>query len=170
MSDYAKIEDLLEELFELINDCKATTFFGGKVIDKEIAFGIINDIRMNLPQEIKEAKKIIDNANKIIQDADYRAGQIIKQAEEIVEKLISEHEITKMARERDEQAKLEIQEYVRNMRIGTLTYADNCLINIEKELQESLNKLSNNFRVIEEIISNEINTIYQNRQELRQNE
>lgn len=170
MNEYRKMEDLLDELYDIVSESKSGAFFGGKTLDKELVFNIIEDIRLAFPVEIKEAKKIITNAEKVIHNAEYEANKIIKNAEEYRLKLISEHEITKLVKKECEKMQEEAREYVREMRIGAVTYADKCLSNVEGELQAGFKELSRNFRAIEDIITTEINTIYKNRQELRENE
>lgn len=170
MNEYKKMEDLLDELYDVVSESKSGSIFGGKTLDKDLVFNIIEDIRLSFPVEIKEARKIISSAEKIIHNAEYEANKIIKNAEEHKLKLISEHEITKAVKQECEVIQEEAREYVREMRIGAVTYADKCLANLESELQTSLKELSRNFRAIEDIITSEINTIYKNRQELRQNE
>lgn len=169
MNEYRKMEDLLDDLYEVVSESKGGAFFGGKSLDKDLIFNIIEDIRLAFPVEIKEAKKIISEANKIISNAEYEASKIIKNAEECKNKLISEHEITKAARNEGELIREDAREYVREMRIGAVTYADKCLSKVEEELQGSLKELSRNFRAIEDLITNEINIVYKNRQELREN-
>ena len=98
MQEYAKVDDLIDELFTLISESKSGSLFGGRGIDKDEAFNILEDIRYNLPRELKEAKKIIDNADKILQDANLEANKIIKMAEEEAQAMVSEHNITKLAK------------------------------------------------------------------------
>ena len=76
MQEYKKVDDLIDELFAMIDESKTGGIFGGKGLDKEEAFTILDEIRYNLPRELKEAKKILDNADKILQDANLEANKI----------------------------------------------------------------------------------------------
>lgn len=167
MQEYTKIDDLLEDLYQLISECKSGGFFGGKVLDKDEAFNILEEIRYNLPRELKEAKKIIDNADKIIQDAQFEANKIVKISEDQAESLVSDHQITKMAREAEEIKRKEMKEFVTEMRDGAISYADRCLSEAEKELQASLNEVLRISKDLEEKLTREIDTIYRNRQEIK---
>lgn len=167
MQEYTKVDDLLDDLFTLINESKSVSIFGGKGIDKDEAFNILDEIRYNLPRELKEAKKIIDNADKILQDAHLEADKIIKMAEEKVQVLISNHNITKMAKAMEENKRREMKEYVTEMRDGAINYADSCLLDVEKILQESLKEINYITKNMEERISQEIERIYKNRQEIK---
>ncbi len=167
MQEYTKVDDLLDELFVLINASKSGSIFGGKGIDKDEAFNILEDIRYNLPRELKEAKKIIDNADKILQDAELEASRIIKMAEEEAQNMVSEHNITKLAKIMEEDKRKEMKEYVIEMRDGAINYADRCLLGVEKVLQESLNEINYIAKNIEERLSNELEKVYENRQEMK---
>lgn len=167
MQEYTKVDDLIDELFTLISESKSGSLFGGKGIDKDEAFNILEDIRYNLPRELKEAKKIIDNADKILQDANIEANKIIKMAEEEAESMVSDHNITKLAKMMEEEKRKEMKEYVNEMRDGAINYADRCLLDVENILQESLNQLNYINKNIEEHLSKEIERIYKNRQEIK---
>lgn len=167
MQEYTKVDDLIDELFAIIESSKSISIFGGKGIDKDEAFQILDEIRYNLPRELKEAKKIIDNAEKILNDANIEANKIIKMAEEEAKLLVSEHNITKMAKIMEENKRKEMKEYVTEMRDGAINYADSCLLDVEKILQHSLNEINYISKNLEEHLSKEIERVYKNRQEIK---
>lgn len=165
-SNFPKIDDLLEDLYNIIDDSRGG-IFTNKPIDKDEVFNIISDIRYGLPRELKEAKKIIDNVDKIIKDAQLEASKLIKLAEEEAEILVSRHEITKMAREREELEREKVNDFVIEMREGAIGYADECLQDIEDILQQSLDQITHISKTMEDKLSDELDKIYKNRQEIR---
>lgn len=167
MQEYRKVDDLIDELFTMIDESKSGSLFGGKGLDKEEAFNILDDIRYNLPRELKEAKKILDNADKILQDAHLEANKIIKMAEEEAQTLVSEHNITRLAQMMEENKRKEMKEYVTEMRDGAINYADSCLLDVEKILQQSLMQINHITKNIEDSLSQELDRIYKNRQEIK---
>lgn len=167
MQEYRKVDDLIDELFTMIDESKSGSIFGGKGLDKEEAFNILDDIRYNLPRELKEAKKILDNADKILQDANLEANKIIKMAEEEAQTLVSEHNITRLAQMMEENKRKEMKEYVTEMRDGAINYADSCLLDVEKILQQSLMQINHITKNIEDSLSQELDRIYKNRQEIK---
>lgn len=168
MHEYERVDDLLDDLFQLISQSKSGILFcGGKNLDKDEAFNILEDIRYNLPRELKEARKIIDNADKILQDANIEANKIMKIAEEQAEMMVSEHNIMKMAKEREEIKRREMKEFVMEMREGAINYADKCLLDVERVLHNSLNEINYIVKHMEERLSQEIDRIYKNRQEIK---
>lgn len=171
MNDYTKIEDLLEDLYQIIEETKSGGIFGGgKGIDKESAFNILEDIRYHLPREIKEAQKIIDNADKILKDAKHEATKIIRIGEEEVERMVKDHSITKLVKQDEEIRREEVNNFVVGMREGAIRYADQCLGEVEMILQEAINEIGRVTKDTEDKLGNELNRVYQNRQEIKKEE
>ena len=84
------IFDLLDELEDMLDSAPTKAFSKKISIDRDALFELIGDIRLSLPVEIKQAQRIADNCDKIINDANNKAQSIIKDAEEKCERLISE--------------------------------------------------------------------------------
>lgn len=69
-----KVEDLIIELREVIDDAKTLPLSGGKsVIDAEHVKEILDDIEETLPQEVRQAKAIVADRAQIIADAKRKA-------------------------------------------------------------------------------------------------
>lgn len=161
------IFDLLDDLEDLLDKSAPRPFSKKISIDKDEIFEIIGDIRLSLPGEIKQAQRIADNCDKIINDANNKAQSIIKDAEEKCERLISEHEIAKKAREEASIIMGEAKDTSREMRIAAVEYADNLLAQTEQAIRVTLEEFARASRETEDFLSKEIDLVYKNRQELR---
>ena len=73
---------LLDELEEVLDSSRAVPFSNKVSIDKEEIYDIISEIRMKLPNELKQSKWVIEERNKILIDAQREADEIVKTAEE----------------------------------------------------------------------------------------
>lgn len=168
---YEKVEELLDELFDVINESKTGSFFsGGKGLDKEEVFDIIQNIRLNIPIEIKQAQKLAENSERILNDATIQANKIIREAENNAARLINDHEITRRAKQEAEIIMSEAKQYVRDMRLGANAYAEECLAKTALAIQESLDEFTKQARITEENLSQEIRIIYSHKQELAKND
>lgn len=58
---------------------------------------IIEDIRLNTPQETKQAKAIVDSRNSILDEAKKEADEIIAQAQAQARELVARDQITQTA-------------------------------------------------------------------------
>ena len=94
------IVELLAELEELIEKGIEIPIIKKTFLDKEKLLDIINDISLSIPEEIREAKAINEDREKILSDAQRLADAKIKEAEHKVVSLIDEHEITRKATEK----------------------------------------------------------------------
>lgn len=170
MQDYNRVADLLEDLYQIIEDYRSGVTLGGKPLDKDMAIDILEDIRNNLPRELKDANNILKNGQKIIKDAQDEAQRIIKAAEEKADFISSEHEIIKIAEQKAQIAKKEAAEYYLSMKTAAINYANASMLAGEEALQASLKSISAIFKGVEESLSREIDAIYTDRQAIREYE
>ena len=88
---------LLDELEEIMDSSRAVPFSNKVSVDKEEIYDIISEIRMKLPNELKQSKWVIEERNKILIDAQKEADEIVKNAEERLVRMIDDNEVTKKA-------------------------------------------------------------------------
>ena len=93
------IDEILELMEELIEKSSTVPFSNKKMVDCDQMREYIDSIRLNIPSEIKRAKDTARDRKKIIDDANAKAEQIIRDAEEKAKVLVSEEEILKQAAE-----------------------------------------------------------------------
>lgn len=91
------IEDLLEDIETEIDNAKSIPFSSRLSVDGERIKSLIEDIRMNMPDEIMKARKIASERKEIIDNATNSANDIIEDANKEAKEIISENEITKGA-------------------------------------------------------------------------
>lgn len=93
-----RVEDLINELEDMMNDAKVLPLTGGKaVVDTEAVLDILDDIQDALPGEIRQAKSIVADRSQILAEAKKEAEEIIRAGEEKKKQLVAEDEITKQA-------------------------------------------------------------------------
>lgn len=158
---------LLEDLQEIFETAKAVPFTNKISVDKDEVFDVLTSIKLQLPNEIKQSKWVIEERNKILIDAQKEADEIIKGAEEKLARLIDENEVTKRAYD---QANLIIEnskKASKEMRIGANDYADEVLSMTESKLKEMIEMVHNECQQCEEFLNQTLGVIYDNRQELK---
>lgn len=88
------IDEILEEMDELLDKAGSMPFVSHKkVIDGERMRELINDVRLNMPHELKEAKKIEFDCQRILNEAKLNAEGIIRKAEERAAQIVSREAI-----------------------------------------------------------------------------
>ncbi|NLK20969.1 MAG: ATPase [Epulopiscium sp.] len=163
------ILQLLEVIEDILDGSSAVPFTGKVMVDKEELYEIITDIRLKLPNEIKQSKWVIEERNKILIDAQKEAENTLKEADAKLSKLVDEHEITKRAYEQAEEIIESAKQNAREMRLGAIDYVDEILSAVENKVKITLEEIHNETSHLEDALGKTVNTIYTNRQELRGN-
>jgi len=139
-----EIFTLLEAIEEALEKSKTIPFSGKSIVDKDEFLDIIKEIRIKLPDELKQAKWVKEERTRIIVEAQKEAEEIVKEAENRIISMIDEHEITRKAYEQKAQIIEAANEMSREISNGTKDYADNLLAKIEMVLEDALKTVQNN--------------------------
>lgn len=137
------VVELLAELEETIEKGIEIPIIKKTFLDKEKLLDIINDISLNMPEEIRSAKNISDDREKILADAQRQADMKIKEAEHTAISLIDEHEITRKANEAAEDIIEKAKKESKEIRLASLKYADDMLARVERDINEIGNRIVN---------------------------
>ena len=139
-----EIFTLLETLEDILEKSRNVPFSGKCITDKEEILDIIKEIRLKLPDELKQAKWVKEERQRILVEAQNEADEIIKEAENRIISMIDEHEITRKAYEKKVEIIETANEMSREISKGTKDYADNILEKVEGVLQDALKTIENN--------------------------
>ena len=94
----SRIEQLIDEIEEYIDNCKYQPLSNSKIIvNKDEIDDLLRELRQKTPEEIKRYQKIISNKEAILNDAREKAQALINEATEHTTELINEHEIMQQA-------------------------------------------------------------------------
>lgn len=95
------ISDVLEEMDELLDTATSVPLSGGKkMIDADRFRELVDDIRLFMPNEIKQAKAVVSDRAEIISQAKREADEIVKKAEARARSLVDNNEIVKQAQDK----------------------------------------------------------------------
>ena len=94
----SNIETSLENIDRILAEAKAMPFSTKLLIDEEELSRLVEDIRLNMPVEITQAKKIAQERRDILNDAEAHAEEIVDKARQRADIMIEQHQITKEAK------------------------------------------------------------------------
>lgn len=95
------IEEILDEIDELLDNSTSIPFVQHKkIIDGERLRELVNDVRLNMNQELKEAKEIERESQRILSNAKASAEDIVRRAEDRAEQLVEHERIVGEARKK----------------------------------------------------------------------
>lgn len=158
-----EIFTLLETLEDILEESKTVPFTDKSLVNKEQILDIIKEVRLKLPDELKQAKWIKEERERIIEEAQKDANNLLKDAENKIISMIDEHEITKKAYEKKDEIIAEANTRYREIADGTTTYVDGMLSNLENNMIE----LGKTLNGVEMSIQNAIDIIQKDRKELK---
>ncbi len=87
------IESLLEEIETILEEGKSVPFTSNLLVDSGAIKTAIEDIRLNMPDELMQARNIAAERKEIFAVAQDSADKIIEKAHLRAKEIISEHEI-----------------------------------------------------------------------------
>ena len=134
------IDELLEQLDEILD---SGIKIPGKrtVIDIEKLRAVIDDIRLNIPAEIKQARGIVADRADIITNAKREADGIIRSAEERANAMVSQEAITKLAQEKASEIIANAQAKSREMRKAAQEFVDDIMRRADEGLTANLGEI-----------------------------
>lgn len=149
------ILQLIEELEDVIDDASTVPFSKRVAIDPDEVFELIKEIRASLPEELRQAKWVNEERDRIIKEADAQAQEIIQQAQKQAsdseaeiqrrfDAMINDHSITKEATRMGETVVANAEKQAREIRQGIFAYVDEILANTQENLKDVLRELDNN--------------------------
>ena len=129
------IDELLDLMEETLEDATGLPFAGGKrVVDIDKLQDIIDEVRLTLPTEVRQARAIVNDRADIVADAKREAEALVRKAEERARILVGEQEIVKAAQQRAAEIVGGAQTQAREMRTTVTEYCENMLRVTEEQL------------------------------------
>lgn len=136
------IENLMDDLEDIMEASWHLPMSGGKtVIDAGEIKRILEDIRLQLPKEILQARKIIEDRTKIIEDAKHEAQNIIKVSEEKIRAMIEKSEIVKNAQTSANNIISEATKQSKEMKLSANKYAQDVMKQLDEVVTSNLTEI-----------------------------
>ena len=93
---------LIDRLEALLNEGRHLPLTKGVVVDEQRAWDIIDQMRIAIPEEIKKAKRVNQERDRIVAQAHEEAARVVELARDEASGLVSDHELTRNAQVRAE--------------------------------------------------------------------
>ncbi|MDO4779279.1 MAG: ATPase [Tissierellia bacterium] len=150
--DILKLIDELEEIFDEASNLP----FSKKVsVNPDEVYELINDLRDAIPEEIKEARWINEERERILKEANVQADQILNDARNEVERsyqeanrrykeLVNQESITIEAKKQAEQIIADAKVTANTITTNSLAYVDGMLVKTQDELKNLLKVIDEN--------------------------
>jgi vacuolar-type H+-ATPase subunit H len=120
------------------------------VIDQATALDLIDQLRVAVPEEVRQAKRINQDSDRILENAQKEADRVIARAQEQAAFLIEERELTRAAEIRSQEIVEEGHRQADEIRRGADEYAASVLIRLEGEVVKLLQSIKRGIALLDE--------------------
>jgi cell division septum initiation protein DivIVA len=130
---------LIDRIEEIVDNARGVPFSNtSKVVDSDKVYEIVDEIRAQYPDELKQARWIVKERQEMLEEAEKEANRILEEARDRAQALANETEVVRLAEAQaaDIMDKARTQE--REIRLGAEDYADEMLANLEVNLGKLL--------------------------------
>ncbi len=136
------VEEILEQIDDMIDKAWSMPLSGGKcLVEAERLRDLIDDIRANMPIEVRQAKAIVSDRADIISTARREAESIVRTAEERARRLVAEEEVVKQAQAKANELLSQSQQRAREMRKSAYDFSEDMLRRTEETLAQRLGEV-----------------------------
>ncbi len=142
--DSLEVLEIIELMEDVVEKAITIPFSGKSLIDKDELADLLQEIRLHLPEDFKQAKWVKDERQRILDEANKEAVAILKSAQEQATAMVDEHEITKKAYAQANEIVASAQKNSVEIRTGTLKYADDVMASLEVRIEKLLNNVHEN--------------------------
>ena len=133
------IEEILDMMDDTLDKAWSLPMSGGRcVVDVEQIREMLDEIRINLPGEIKQAKNIVADRNEILRAAKAEAEQLVRRAEDRARVLVSQEAILKEAQAKANELLSQTQSRTKEMKAAAQEFSDSRLRETEESLTRAL--------------------------------
>ena len=124
----------------------------GALVNRQEMINLLNELKAKLPPDILHAQHLLENKEAVMNEGRLAGQAIIDEAKHEANRLISQTEIVQEANLRAQDILKQVDEELSKMRLETDQYIDARLANFEESLQKTIQvvrrgreKISNNY-------------------------
>ncbi|MEW6572705.1 MAG: ATPase [Bacillota bacterium] len=127
---------VINELEELIETSGRIPLTKKVMVDEEKILDILDRIRTILPDDVRKAKWVVQEREKVMDEAHKEAERILEDARQEAEKKAEESEVVRQAKEMAESILGKAEQVAREIKLGAREYADDVLAKLEDRLDK----------------------------------
>ena len=136
--DIMEIIDMMEETIE---KAPVVPLSGKILVDKDDIMDYIQEMRLVYPEELKEAKWLKGERQRILSEAEAKAEATVKNAEEEAVRMVDENEITRQAYEQANSVVAEAQNRQAEIQTSLDQYVNDRLSELEHGLDSLIREV-----------------------------
>ena len=140
----------MERLESLVAAGKKVPLTNNVVLDQATILELIDQLRVSVPDEVRQARRITEESSRITERAREEGDQIIGRAQEQAAQMLEERELVRAAQQRAGEIIEHAQSEAREVRRGADEYAAGVLIRLEGECIKALTSIKRGIDMLDE--------------------
>jgi vacuolar-type H+-ATPase subunit H len=140
---------LVDRLESLITSSRMVPFSVYRLVDEDRALELIDQMRISIPEEVKQAKRVHQERDRIIAQAHEEAGRLVELARDEAEALVQRDVITATAERRAQTVIERAQREALGLKAESDEYVVQALSELEASLMRTLTVVRNGLEKIE---------------------
>ncbi|HEY6537847.1 MAG TPA: hypothetical protein VI138_02260 [Candidatus Dormibacteraeota bacterium] len=153
--DGLSIFDVLDRLEALVNQSRRLPLTSSIVVGEEEILEALDQIRVSLPDEIRDARMVIETREARLREAADQAEQTVLAAQERADRLTDDHEINRRANAEADRVLTEARDRSRKMRRDTDDYVRDRMEELETELASALAQVRRGLETLDQGLEGE---------------
>lgn len=144
---------LVDRLETLLNKSWRLPLTSNVVIQEDAFVDIIDQMRISIPEEVKQARRVSAERERLLEQAQEEADRIVALAQEQAGNLSNDHEIAKTAQASADQIIAQAYHSAETIKANADTYVMETLSSLEEQLMILLTTVRNGIREVQRSVA-----------------
>jgi hypothetical protein len=144
------IQFLVERLEALVVNARKVPMTSQIILEQAAVLDLLDQLRVAIPEEVKQARRINQETDRVLTKAREEAEQIIGAAQEQAALLLQDQSIVREAESRAQDVVDKTQRKAEETMRGADQYAADVLVRLESDLVKTLSVIKKSLEVLEE--------------------
>ena len=133
------IEDIISALYDMIQDARSVPLATDKcIVERDKVLDMLDEIIAQMPDELKQARTIVESRNELVSQARREAETLVRQAQDQAQKMITEDAVYQETKRQCQEMVDQTQIRMAELRKVSNDYMDDALRRTEEAIALSL--------------------------------
>jgi len=144
------ILQLIDRLEELFNEAKQVPFTHNVVVDEDKMLELIDQMRITIPDEVKKAQQVVAQRDRVMAQAQEEANRTLQIARDKADQLAQKDMVVQEAQRRAEQILAQARSEAEATRADADNYVIDTLMQLQEQIEKMSNQVNNGIRMVQE--------------------
>ena len=136
------IEDIISSFYDMVQEARAMPLAADKcIVERDKVLDMLDELISQFPNEIKQARTIVESRNELISQARREAEMILRQAQEKANKMVQQEAIYQESKRKCQEMVVQTQVRMAELRKASNDYMDDALRRTEEAIAQSLGEV-----------------------------